>query len=556
MKVKKLLAIVLVILTVAYCGIAFLTYDASSGAEIVCTAGSFAETWAKRHGATMRLIADSELAASRLQLATFDYDLENGGCVIVGCHTASREVVIPEEIDGYPVIGVGEPAFADCPDAEAVYVPETVEFFAPLHTEQYVIYCYESSDTHNWYQSAVAENEMAEALRLEAEAAPALAVAAEEAAQRSEAEAEAAEEAAEAAQKAADDAAKAAAEPEAEEAAVEEAEALAEEAAELTAAAEEKRALADAAAETATQKNEEARELAEQLDAIAPEVFVVAEMQLLHDSDPINFAVADIPFAYNQTASGVELTAYTGQEAQVIVPETIDGILVTAISFPVEEHVQTVWIPASVADIQSPLTEPRYDELFYVNLALVVLGLLVAVCATNWAAKRGKTAEQRFLGVALIYSGVKYFVLLLIWAAIAMIFGLGFWLQIIVGLVLLAAAPIEIAVAGFAAQKVEQTGAEVQKNTMFIRAYRVKAENLEARAGATMKSCCTEVTEAFRYADPVSDASLLAAEEQIAARFETFSSAVLAGNETTARTVANELLALMEERNRTCKLLK
>ena len=67
---------------------------------------------------------------------------------------------------------------------------------------------------------------------------------------------------------------------------------------------------------------------------------------------------------------------------------------------------------------------------------------------------------------------------------------------------------------------------------------------------------CKSVAEALRYADPVSDPSLLAVEDLIAARFETFYAAVLGGNEATAKALGEELLSLIEERNRTCKSLK
>lgn len=531
MKTKKLIAVILVVLTVVYCGIAALLYDASSGVEMICPADSYAENWAKRHGAEYTLMADTDAAAAQLHLGTFDYDVKNGGCVIVNCNSVSSEIVLPEQIDGYPVVAIEETAFDGCRDLTAVYVPMTVEAFVPLHTEQYVVYCYEDSAVYGQIMLALAEKEAAEALKARAEAAPAAVKEAEMEAERCKADAETAEAEAKAAEGT-------------------------EEAAELAAIAEEKRALADEAVKKATEMNEEARALAEQLDAIAPEAFVVADTAFLHDSDPINFNTAEIPFSYNQNVDGLELTAYTGKSAQIVVPASIDGVAVTAISFPVEKNVQSVVIPASVTEITAPLVEVRYNVRFFVNVAMVVLGLVIALWATNLSAKRNRTAEQRFLGISLIYSGVKYFVLLLIWAAVALFFGFNLWLQVVIGIVLLAAAPIEVTKVRFAARQVEKTGAEVRKNTLFIRAYRAKAEELEACADAALKAYCVDVAEAFRYSDPVSDSSLLAVEDQIAARFETFAAAVRSGKEQTAKTLAKELLTLIEERNKTCKLLK
>ena len=161
----------------------------------------------------------------------------------------------------------------------------------------------------------------------------------------------------------------------------------------------------------------------------------------------------------------------------------------------------------------------------------------------------------KYIASSLIGFAVD-FVLLLIWAAAALICGLGLGLQLLVGAILLAAAPIELIAAGFAGQKAENVSAEVRQNTLFIRAYRSKAEQLQNGAAENVKACCKDVAEAFRYSDPMSHVGLRAVENEIAACFEAYSSAVLTGGEEEVRAQAGKLLLLVEERNRTCKMLK
>lgn len=555
MKAKKLISIVLVVLTVLYCGIACLRYDESSSVQLLCVAGTEGELWAKRHNAEYRLLSETELESSLLQLSTFDYNMTDLGCVIMGSHTASQTVVIPDAINGVPVVAVHQDAFQSSSHVTAVYVPKTVTQFAPLHTEQYVVHCFDGSPVSIQLLQAEADRLAAEKLKEDTADALELAVEAEQEAQISASAADEAEAAAAAAQEAADAAAAVVAAGQTSEDAVQEAEALTAEAAELAAVAEDARTLANAATQAAKAAKEQAQWLSDKLERLPPEIFVVCQTEMLLDSDPINFDTANIPFSYNHTGSSLELTAYTGSSPAVVVPASIDGVPVTAITFPVEEFVQSVLLPGTVTEIRSPLTQPRYDALFFCNLALVLLGLVIALTATAVAAKRGTTAERRFLGVALIYSGIKYFVLLLIWAAVSLIYGFSIWVMGIVGIALMAVALIEVTAAGAAGKTVAARGDEVRQRTLFIRAYRAKAENLETRAPEALKAECSAVTEAFRYADPMSHDGLAAVEEAIAARFDAFSAAVLSET-ASAAALAKELLTLLEERNRTCRMLK
>lgn len=529
MRTRKWLAVVLVFLTLAYCGIAAVVYDHSASVEVYCFADTPALSWAKRHGASISLLGDSE--KEHLQyLESFTYTWNDTTCTITGYTGTSTHLVIPEAINGYRVTAVAEHAFDNCSGLQEIVLPKTLQEFAPLHTTQYLLLVYANSSTEQALQQAVSAKEHAEDIKAAAEKAPAALAEAKQEAERLENEALEAE--------AALTAAKA-------EDAEDQAQAEA-----LQQTAEEKRAQADAAAKAAEDAQTEADRLERELHAIPQETFTVCAYSHLADSASVNFNNADIPFTYSETGSGVTLVSYTGSSADIIVPTAINGFPVTAISFPVTERTRSILLPPSVAEISSDLTQPRYDAPFWLNLTLVVLGLALALGMMQIAEKRGTGLDARFLGLPLIYSGVKYFVLLLLWAAACLAFGWTVMLQNAVGLGLVALGVVECILTLYAAERAGQVGAQIQEKTAFMQGCRKKAAALQARAGTQpMKDVCARVSEALRYCDPVSGAELDSVEADMSAALHRLSRAVDTGDEAEAEKQAGTILRLLEERS-------
>ena len=137
MRTRKWLAVVLVFLTLAYCGIAAVVYDHSASVEVYCFADTPALSWAKRHGASISLLGDSE--KEHLQyLESFTYTRNDTTCTITGYTGTSTHLVIPEAINGYRVTAVAEHAFDNCSGLQEIVLPKTLQEFAPLHTTQYL----------------------------------------------------------------------------------------------------------------------------------------------------------------------------------------------------------------------------------------------------------------------------------------------------------------------------------------------------------------------------------------------------------------------------------
>lgn len=460
MRTRKWLVIILVLLTVAYCGIAAAVYDHSASITVYCFADTPAFSWAKRHGAAVSLLGDSEKARLNA-LETFTYTLEGDECTITGYEGASARLVIPEKIGDHRVTAVSEHTFDGCDSLQEIVLPKTLQDFSPLHTTKYALFVYAGSPTEQALKQAVSAMEQAEALKRAAEKAPAALEEARQKAVKLETEASQAEAAWSASQEVAAS--------EQEETSGAQTQIYA-----LQKTAEEKREQADAAAKEAEDAQEEKDRLEQELLGVSQETFTVCDYSYLSDSEPVNFDNADIPFTYSALDGGVTLVSYTGSSADIVVPETINGLPVTTVAFPVSEQTRSILLPPSVTKITSKLTQPRYDAPFWLNLTLVVLGLALALGMMQIAEKRGTGLDARFLGLPLIYSGVKYFVLLLLWAAACFAFGWTVMLQNAVGLGLIALGVVECILTLYAAERAEQVGAQIQEKTAFMQDCRKK----------------------------------------------------------------------------------
>ncbi|MBQ9949706.1 MAG: hypothetical protein IJO93_03170 [Clostridia bacterium] len=92
---------------------------------------------------------------------------------------------------------------------------------------------------------------------------------------------------------------------------------------------------------------------------------------------------------------------------------------------------------------------------------------------------------------------------------------------------------------------------------MFIKSLTVDAESLMSRAKSeTIKAECKKVYEAVRYSDPMSNGALVSIESDITIKFSKLSEAVISENSETVATLADEIIILLGDRNKKCKLLK
>ena len=93
--------------------------------------------------------------------------------------------------------------------------------------------------------------------------------------------------------------------------------------------------------------------------------------------------------------------------------------------------------------------------------------------------------------------------------------------------------------------------------SFFIKSLTVDAESLIARAKSeTLKAECKKVYEAVRYSDPMSNGALASIENDITIKFSKLSEAVVSDDSEAVVTLADEIIILLGDRNKKCRLLK
>lgn len=189
----------------------------------------------------------------------------------------------------------------------------------------------------------------------------------------------------------------------------------------------------------------------------------------------------------------------------------------------------------------------------YIFITIAFIGQLV--CA--YIALKTDNKTKLFYNIPIIRVSYTGLILTLVFGALCMaIPNLPNWVGIIVCVLVLAFTAIAVIKAKAASDVVENIDKKVKAQTLFVKSITVDAESLLARAATPeAKDACKKVFEAVRYSDPMSNDALAGVESQITLKFNELSEAVSGGADN-VKNIADELVILIGDRNKKCKLLK
>ncbi len=212
----------------------------------------------------------------------------------------------------------------------------------------------------------------------------------------------------------------------------------------------------------------------------------------------------------------------------------------------------TVFVSPGEAGVYS-----KFDGAFWVGYIFITLSFIgQLICA--YIAFKADNLQKFFYNVPLIRISRIGLVLTAIFGTLCMaIPNLPNWIGIIICLAVLAFTVISVIKATAAGDIVSGIDEKIESKTYFIKA-------LTADAGALMSAAKTpelkaevkKVYEAIRYSDPMSNAALEEINEQIQNQFSVFADAVKAEEFDLASSSSDELIILIDNRNKKCKLLK
>ena len=198
----------------------------------------------------------------------------------------------------------------------------------------------------------------------------------------------------------------------------------------------------------------------------------------------------------------------------------------------------------------------KYTASFWIGYVLITLAF-AGQLACAYLALREEDKTRLFYNISLVTVSYGGLIASFIAGGLCMLTPvLPVWLGVILCAAVLAFSVIAVLKASAAVDLVGAVDDRVKAKTLFVRSLTVDAESLMARANTPeAKAACKKVWEAVRYSDPMSNGALAELETQITLKFNAFAEAV-SGNAETVNETADELVVLIGDRNKKCKLLK
>ena len=135
-------------------------------------------------------------------------------------------------------------------------------------------------------------------------------------------------------------------------------------------------------------------------------------VNILNDSDVVDFNYIDFPFEYNVKDGNVELTHYKGSGGALIIPETVNGMKVTSVSFD-GSHNKEVYLPDTINNISDNFITPwNYNN--YINCVISAIVAFVLTTIVILIVK-DRTPEEIAVStpiyiVTFMYLGIMFYI--------------------------------------------------------------------------------------------------------------------------------------------------
>ena len=201
--------------------------------------------------------------------------------------------------------------------------------------------------------------------------------------------------------------------------------------------------------------------------------------------------------------------------------------------------------------------QEKYTPSFWIGYAFITV-MFIGQLGCTYMAFKADSEKKLFHNISLIRTSYIGLIVSFVVGGLCMLISpLPYWVGVIVCAIVLVANVLSIVKATAAIDEIERIDTKVKTQTFFIKSLTVDADTLMASAKSeAAKAECRKVYEAIRYSDPMSNDALASVESQITVKFAELSDAVKEDNVEQVAEIANEVIILLGDRNKKCKLLK
>ncbi len=216
-----------------------------------------------------------------------------------------------------------------------------------------------------------------------------------------------------------------------------------------------------------------------------------------------------------------------------------------------------IWaISLALFNVISFVVPKEFKENFWVGYIFITLAFLGQLFCANIAFK-AENSQKFFYNFPIVSISFTGTLIMLAVGGLAMaISSVPVWVGVVFCVIVLAFTAIAVINASVVSETVGLTDEKIRTQTSFIKMLTTDAEILMLKAGSEeTKAIAKKVFEAVRYSDPVSSETLNVLEAKITLCFSDLQTAIKE-NRSDIATIADELIELLIERNKKCKLLK
>ena len=199
----------------------------------------------------------------------------------------------------------------------------------------------------------------------------------------------------------------------------------------------------------------------------------------------------------------------------------------------------------------------KYTDGFWLGYAFIAIFLMLHIISVAITFK-DESSKATLYNIPLLRKSYLGLIMSFVVGSICMIFSsIPYWLGVVICAIILVLHILSILKTRVAINEVERIDSKVKTQTFFVKSLTVDAETLMASAkDETIKAECRKVVEAIRYSDPMSSEALASLEGAIMIKYANLQNAVQANDKEQSLALADELVILINDRNKKCKLLK